>query len=63
MLYEYLLLQQPLPGFREKMSLEDRLDEACHRKELPGIVLAANGPGMLHTAIDIWIKSSEAEVL
>jgi hypothetical protein len=49
MLYEYLLLQQPLPCFGEKMSLEEKLDEACHRKELPGIVLAAHGPGMLYT--------------
>lgn len=56
MLYEYLLLQQPLPCFGEKMSLEEKLDEACHRKELPGIVLAANGPGMLYYRLDIQAK-------
>ena len=47
MLYEYLLLSQPLPTFGEKVSFEEKLDDACHRKELPGLVLAANGPGML----------------
>jgi len=44
MLYEYhLLLNQPL--FGKKMSFEDKVKEACSRNEVPGVVLAADGPG------------------
>jgi len=44
MLYEYLLLSQP--GFGEKMSFEEKVDEACHHKDIPGVVLAADCPGV-----------------
>ena len=44
MLYEYhLLLNQPL--FGKKMSFEDKIKEACKGNEVPGVVLAADGPG------------------
>jgi len=44
MLYEYhLLLNQPL--FGKKMSFEDKVKEACNGYEVPGVVLAADGPG------------------
>lgn len=44
MLYEYhLLLNQPL--FGKKMSFEDKIKEACNGNEVPGVVLAADGPG------------------
>jgi hypothetical protein len=44
MLYEYhLLLSQPL--FGKKMSFEDKIKEACNGNEVPGVVLAADGPG------------------
>jgi hypothetical protein len=47
MLYEYhLLLSQPL--FGKKMSFEDRMKVACNGNEIPGVVLAADGPGPLH---------------
>jgi hypothetical protein len=45
MWYEYhLLLSQPL--FGKKMSFEDRVKEACNEYEVPGVVLAADGPGL-----------------
>jgi hypothetical protein len=45
MWYEYhLLLSQPL--FGKKMSFEDRVKEACNAYEVPGVVLAADGPGL-----------------
>jgi hypothetical protein len=44
MLYEYhLLLNQPL--FGKRMSFEDKVKEACNGYEVPGVVLAADGPG------------------
>jgi len=53
MLYEYLLLSQHL--FTYKMSFEDRMKEACNGKEVPGVVLAADSPGLcIFSDISLW---------